>query len=114
MAFEIRVTNDVWHDDVAAEECRLVAGPVPKRTMRKPSSTHVKNALSDYVKKAAKDEVLITRDGKPEATFIGSAGEDDWFDYRLEHDERFLKRVEESRGQARSGVFVRLEEPPAK
>ena len=70
----------------------------------------VKDALSDYIKKAAKDEVLITRHGKPAAILIGFADEDDWFDYRLEHDERFLKRIAESRRQAQSGAFVRLED----
>ncbi|MBI4658542.1 MAG: type II toxin-antitoxin system Phd/YefM family antitoxin [Verrucomicrobia bacterium] len=74
----------------------------------------VKDALSDYVKKAAKDEVLITRHGKPAAILIGFADEDDWFDYRLEHDERFLKRIAESRRQAHREAFVRLEELPEK
>jgi prevent-host-death family protein len=72
----------------------------------------VKDALSEFIKKAAKDEVLITRHGKPAAILIGFADEDDWFDYRLEHDERFLKRIEESRRQAQRGAFVRLEELP--
>ena len=70
----------------------------------------VKDDLSGYVKKAAADEVLITRHGKPAALLIGFADEDDWFDYRLEHDERFLKRIAESREQARSGKFTRLED----
>ena len=70
----------------------------------------VKDSLSDYVKKAAKDEVLITRHGKPAAILIGFADEDDWFDYRLEHDERLLKRIAQSREQARSGKFKRLED----
>ena len=74
----------------------------------------VKDALSDYVKKAAKDDVLITRHGKPAAILIGFADEDAWFDYRLEHDERFLKRIAESRQQAQSGAFVRLEDLPGK
>lgn len=69
----------------------------------------VKDALSDYVKKAAKDEVVITRHGKPAAVLIGFADEDDWFDYRLEHDERFLKRIAQAREQARNGKFTRLE-----
>jgi prevent-host-death family protein len=73
----------------------------------------VKDALSDYVKKSAKDEVLITRHGKPAAILIGFADEEDWFDYRLEHDERFVKRIEASRRQARTGAFVRLEDLPA-
>ena len=72
----------------------------------------VKDALSDYVKKAAKDEVLITRHGKPAAILIGFADEDDWFDYRLEHDERFLRRMAESRAQARGGKSTRLEDLP--
>jgi len=40
----------------------------------------VKDALSDYVRKAAKDEVLITRHGVPAAILIGFADEDEWFD----------------------------------
>ncbi len=72
----------------------------------------VKDALSDYVKKAAKDQVLITRHGKPAAILIGFADEDDWLDYRLEHDERFLKRIAESRAQVKSGAYTRLEELP--
>lgn len=70
----------------------------------------VKDALSDYVKKAAKDQVLITRHGRPAALLIGFADEEDWFDYRLEHDERFLRRIAESRQQAQSGAFTRLED----
>ncbi len=69
-----------------------------------------KDSLSDYVKKAAKEQVLITRHGKPAALLVGFADEDDWFDYQLEHDERFLKRIAESRKQARKGRFVRLED----
>jgi prevent-host-death family protein len=72
----------------------------------------VKDDLSQYVKKAAKGEVLITRHGKPAAILIGFADEDDWFDYRLEHDERFLKRIAESRRQAERGAFTRLEDLP--
>ncbi|MHB8521372.1 MAG: hypothetical protein ACYDH9_11535 [Limisphaerales bacterium] len=37
--------------------------------------------------------MLITRHGKPAAILIGFTDEDDWFDYRLEHDPRFLKRM---------------------
>ncbi|MBI4328145.1 MAG: type II toxin-antitoxin system Phd/YefM family antitoxin [Chloroflexi bacterium] len=74
----------------------------------------VKAALPELIRRAMKNEVLITRHGKPAAILIGFADEDDWLDYRLEHDERFLKRIEESRRQARSGAYVRLEELPEK
>lgn len=70
----------------------------------------VKDDLSGYVKKSAQNEVLITRPGKPAAILIGFADGDDWLDYRLEHDERFLKRIAESREQARGGRFTRLED----
>jgi prevent-host-death family protein len=69
----------------------------------------VKDDLSAYVKKSATDEVLITRHGKPAAILIGFADEDDWFDYRLEHDECFLQRIAQSREQARNGKLTRLE-----
>ena len=72
----------------------------------------VKNDLSGYVKKSARDEVLITRHGEPAAILIGFADEEDWFDYRLEHDNRFLKRMAESREQARKARVTGLEELP--
>ena len=72
----------------------------------------VKDSLSEFIKKAAKDQVVITRHGKPAAILIGFADEDDWFDYRLEHDERFLKRIAQSREQAQRGAFVKLEDLP--
>lgn len=41
---------------------------------------------------------------------IGFASEDDWFEYRLEHDPRFLTRIERARESLRSGKGVRLED----
>jgi hypothetical protein len=64
------------------------------------------------VKKAAKNEALITRHGKPAAILIGFANENDWFDSRLEDDECFRKRIEQSLRQPRSGAFVQLEDLP--
>jgi len=45
---------------------------------------------------------------KPE--LIGFASEDNWFDYRLENDVRFLKRIEQARKSLRAGRGVRLED----
>ena len=36
--------------------------------------------------------------------------EDDWFDYRLEHDPRFLVRVERARKGFQAGQGIRLED----
>ena len=53
---------------------------------------------------------MITRHGKPAGVLIGFKSEDDWFEYRLEHDPRFLRRVEEARESLRAGRGVKLEE----
>jgi len=81
--------------------------------MIKAPLAEVKDSLSEYIKKATKDDVVITRHGKPAAILIGFADEDDWLDYRLEHDERFLKRIAQSREQAKRGAYVRLEDLPS-
>jgi hypothetical protein len=36
--------------------------------------------------------------------------EEDWFDYRLENDPRFLRRVEQARNSLRAGRGIRLED----
>jgi hypothetical protein len=36
--------------------------------------------------------------------------EDDWFDYKLEHDPRFLQRIAQARASVRAGKGVRLED----
>jgi hypothetical protein len=50
------------------------------------------------------------RHGKPARVLIGFQSEDDWFDYRLEHDPRFRKRIEASRRSLREGEGTRREE----
>jgi prevent-host-death family protein len=69
----------------------------------------VKDDLSKYLRLAEKEEILITRHGKPAGVLIGFQSEDDWFDYRLEHDPRFLQRVERARRSLRAGRGMRLE-----
>jgi hypothetical protein len=38
---------------------------------------------------------VITRHGKPAGVLIGFESEDDWLEYRLQNDPRFLKRVDD-------------------
>jgi len=78
--------------------------------MKKVALSEVKDDLSKFLRLAEKEEVLITRHGKPAAVLIGFESEDDWFDYRLEHDPRFLRRIEAARRSLRSGRGVRLED----
>jgi prevent-host-death family protein len=70
----------------------------------------VKDSFSDFVNRACDEQVLVTRHGRPAAILIGFADEDDWIDYRLEHDERFVQRMAESRTQAASGQWRTLDD----
>ncbi len=65
--------------------------------MKKVPPSEVKDDLSRYLREAEKEEVVITRHGKPAGVLVGFESEDDWFDYRLEHDPRFLQRIETAR-----------------
>jgi prevent-host-death family protein len=71
----------------------------------------VKDDLSNLLREAAeKGEIVITRHGKPAGVLIGFETEDDWFDYRLENDPRFLRRIEKARASLKAGRGVRLED----
>jgi prevent-host-death family protein len=80
--------------------------------MRKVSLSEIKDQLSEYLRLAEKEEIIITRHGKPAGVLIGFGSEDDWFDYRLEHDPKFLARVEAARKSLREGKGVPLEDLP--
>lgn len=80
--------------------------------MKKVALSDVKDHLSEYLDLAEKEEVIITRHGKPAGVLIGFATEDDWFDYRLEHDPRFLTRIEAARKSLREGKGTRIEDLP--
>jgi prevent-host-death family protein len=70
----------------------------------------VKDDLSRYLREAAQGDIVITRHGKPAGVLIGFESEDDWFDYRLENDPRFLRRIEQARQSLRAGRGTKLED----
>jgi prevent-host-death family protein len=78
--------------------------------MKKVALSNVKDDLSKFLRLAEKQEIVITRHGKPAGVLIGFESEDDWFDYRLENDPRFLRRIESARRSLRAGKGVRLED----
>jgi prevent-host-death family protein len=86
-----------------------MARAVRKIRVKVPLS-EVKDDLSRYLREAEGGEVVITRHGKPAGVLIGFATEDDWFNYRLENDPRFLARIEKARKSLRAGQGVRLED----
>ena len=78
--------------------------------MKKAALSKVKDDLSKFLRIAEKEEVVITRHGRPAGLLIGFESEDDWFDYRLEHDPKFLERIEGARRSIREGKGVKIED----
>jgi PHD/YefM family antitoxin component YafN of YafNO toxin-antitoxin module len=66
--------------------------------------------LSRFLCEAEDEEIVITRNGKQAGVLIGFASEDDWFDYQLENDPRFLRRIEQARKSLCEGRGVRVED----
>jgi prevent-host-death family protein len=80
--------------------------------MKRVALSEVKDDLSKYLRIAEGEEVVITRHGKPAGVLIGFKSEDDWFEYKLESDPRFLARVQSARASIRDGRGVPLERVP--
>ena len=78
--------------------------------MKEVPLSEVKDDLSRFLRAAEKQDIVITRHGKPAGVLIGFESEDDWFDYRLENDPRFRRRIEQARASLRAGRGVRLED----
>jgi len=78
--------------------------------MKEVPLSEIKDDLSRFLREAGKQEIVITRHGKPAGVLIGFESEDDWFDYKLENDSRFLQRVEQARKSLRAGRGTRLED----
>ena len=74
--------------------------------------SEVKDDLSRYLRLAEDEEIIITRHGRPAGVLIGFATDEEWFEYRLEHDPRFLARVQQARNQIAAGRGIKLEEVP--
>jgi len=82
---------------------------VRRSRMKEIPLSEVKDDLSHFLREAEKHDIVITRHGKPAGVLIGFKSEDDWFDYRLENDPRFLHRIERARESLRARRGVRLE-----
>jgi prevent-host-death family protein len=85
-----------WHDTQVANEAGSAL-----RTQERPL------ALSARSREA---RIIITRHGKPAGVLIGFQSEDDWFEYRLENDPRFLQRIERARQNLKAGRGVKIED----
>ncbi|MFH1023729.1 MAG: type II toxin-antitoxin system Phd/YefM family antitoxin [Planctomycetota bacterium] len=65
--------------------------------MRQIAFAEVKDHLSKYLVEAGKEQIVITKHGKPAGVLSG---------FELENDPRFLKRIEQSRAQIRAGQGI--------
>ena len=71
-----------------------MARRVRKSRVKEVSLSEIKDDLSRYLREAETHEIVITRHGKPAGVLIGFESEEDRFNYRIEHDPRFLRRIE--------------------
>lgn len=80
------------------------------KAMKQVALSEIKDDLSKYLRQAENEEIVITKHGKPAGVLVGFASEDDWFEYKLEHDPRFQRRIARARESLRAGKGVKLEE----
>ena len=78
--------------------------------MRRVALSEIKDHFSEYLRKAGREQIVITKHGKPAGVLIGFETEDDWFDYKLENDPQFLSRVAEARASLRAGKGIPWED----
>ena len=78
--------------------------------MKEIALSEMKDQLSKFLHEAGGQGIVITRHGKPAGILIGFESEDDWFDFRLENDPSFLRRVAEARESLRSGKGIPWDE----
>ena len=77
-----------------------------EKPMKEIALSEVKDDLSKYLRQAAREAIVITRHGRPAGILIGFESEDDWLDYRLENDPRFLNRIARARAALRAGEGI--------
>ena len=87
-----------------------MAKAIRRSGVRRVPLSEIKEDLSRFLREAEGEEIVITRNGKPAGLLIGFASEDDWLDYHLENDPRFLRRIERARKSLREGRGVRIED----
>src|SRR5882672_2313782 len=86
-----------------------MARKVRRSGMKEVPLSEIKNNLSRFLREAETQEIVITRHGKPAGVLIGFETEEDWFDYRLENDPRFLRRIEHARKSLQEGRGINPE-----
>jgi len=105
---EIRVFYDIGVKTTAA--LAVVRTSDADRWLNKVALSKAKDDLSRILRLAEKEEVVITRHGKPAGVLIGFESQEAWFDYRLERHPRFLERIERAREKLLVGRGIKRED----
>ena len=87
-----------------------MARSIRESKMKQVPLSEITDDLPRYLREAETQEIVITRHGRPAGVLIGFELEEDWFDYRLENDPRFLRRIEQARKSLRAGRGIKLED----
>src|SRR5881392_3065920 len=103
-----RKRPDSWRSEKTG--CQRLAGTVWRAFMKRVPLSEVKDDLSRYVQLATREQIVVTRHGRPAAVLIGFEDDDDWFDYQLEHDPRFIARMEAARRSLEAGKGISIEQ----
>lgn len=77
--------------------------------MKQIALSEIKDDLSRFLREAS-EQIVITRHGCPAGILVGFASEDDWLDYRREHDPGFLDLIASARASIQAGRGVRIED----
>lgn len=78
--------------------------------MKQISLAEAQSDLARVLQTAQDEEIMVTEAGRPVGVLIGIESDDDWSDYLLESDPRFLNRVAKARESFRRGDYIRLED----
>jgi prevent-host-death family protein len=87
-----------------------MAQTIRRHRVKQVPLSEIENDLPRFLHDAEGEDIIITRNGKPAGVLIGFGCEDDWFDYQLEGDPRFLRRIEQARKSLRQGRGVKIED----
>jgi len=87
-----------------------MARTIRRSGVRRVPLSEIKDDLSRFLREAESEEIVITRNGKPAGVLIGFGSDDDWLDYQLEYDPRFLRRIEQARTSLREGDDIKIED----
>jgi prevent-host-death family protein len=87
-----------------------MAKAIRRSGVRRVPLSEIEGDLSRFLREAEGEEIVITRNGKPAGLLIGFRSEEDWLDYRLENDPRFVRRIEQARKSLRAGHGVKIED----